>query len=131
MQQEQGPRHFFSFTNNEIPSDFAWFADNSDGHPHAVGGKKPNAFGLNDMHGNVAEWVLDCASNDYSSKPADGSPWLKDGCRRRVQRGGAYLHRIRMLRSAQRDFLADDQKNNYAGFRIAREFGDTKSSNSN
>jgi len=37
----------------------AWYADNSDDNPHAVGGKQPNAFGLYDMLGNVKEWVLD------------------------------------------------------------------------
>jgi formylglycine-generating enzyme required for sulfatase activity len=39
--------------------EFAWFADNSDGRLHDVGGKKPNKWGLYDMHGSVAEWVAD------------------------------------------------------------------------
>lgn len=39
--------------------DYAWFADNSDGKYQKVGTKKPNPWGLHDMHGNVMEWTLD------------------------------------------------------------------------
>lgn len=40
-------------------AEYAWFYDNADGAMQEVGTKKPNPFGLYDMHGNVSEWVLD------------------------------------------------------------------------
>lgn len=54
-------------------SEIAWYEHNSGGAPHAVGKKQPNAFGLYDMLGNVAEWVLDRYFNKYDlDSPATG-----------------------------------------------------------
>jgi len=88
----------------------AWFADNSDGMTHAVGGKKPNAFGLHDMHGNVAEWVIDqCIDGGYTRQAALPQPVaLADAITwptklsPRVVRGGAYYDDADRLRSAAR-----------------------------
>jgi formylglycine-generating enzyme required for sulfatase activity len=50
----------------------AWYSANSDDESHAVGGKKPNAWGLYDMQGNVREWVADLYSaNYYRNSPVD------------------------------------------------------------
>ena len=53
-------------------TDYAWGASNSDGVQHPVGQKLPNAWGLFDMHGNVAEWVMDTYADDaYSELPSN------------------------------------------------------------
>jgi len=54
----------------ETIDDYAWYFDNSEKGPAAVGTKKPNAFGLHDMLGNAAEWTV----NQYTD---DGHAWLK------------------------------------------------------
>jgi len=54
--------------------DTAWYAENSDDETHPVGQKKPNAWGLYDVHGNVREFVSDFYSADYYSMSPDTDP---------------------------------------------------------
>ena len=90
------------------------------GNTSPVGSFKPNAFGLFDTAGNLAEWVEDCMSNDEGA-PADGSAWLSGGgCDRRVMRGGDYMSSPRYLRSAHRSSEPVDYRIYYIGFRVAR-----------
>ncbi|HAC91478.1 MAG TPA: transcriptional regulator [Planctomycetaceae bacterium] len=64
-----GSTSAYSFGDDERELDqYAWFADNSDESPHPVAQKKPNAYGLYDMHGNVMEWTIDnFGDNGYQS----------------------------------------------------------------
>ena len=84
--------------------DYAWFDDNSGNKTHPVGQKKPNAFGLYDMHGNVWEWVADTWHNNYGGAPTDGSVWDSGDSDWRVLRGGSWYNNAKDLRCAVRDW---------------------------
>jgi formylglycine-generating enzyme required for sulfatase activity len=55
-------------------TDHAWTAANSGGSTQAVGLKKPNAWGLYDVYGNVAEWVIDAYAADFYSRSSAANP---------------------------------------------------------
>lgn len=85
----------------------AWYVDNAE-KPMRIGKKKPNAYGLFDMHGNVAEWCLDHYVKDqYASYPADKpivAPVVLPDAKEYpyVVRGGSWDDDADMLRSAAR-----------------------------
>jgi formylglycine-generating enzyme required for sulfatase activity len=90
-----------------------------------TGSYKPNAFGLHDMHGNVAEWVEDCFSfmNDAGDLPVDGSARQEPDCSYRAYRGGGYRSAPIFVRSASRGTASADSRSSMAGLRLARTLG--------
>jgi formylglycine-generating enzyme required for sulfatase activity len=90
----------------DMAKDYAWFVDNSDAKYQKIGKKKPNAWGLYDMHGNVAEWCLDQYVPDAYSKFVGAvveSPWMKATTPYpHVVRGGSWDDEPLALRSAAR-----------------------------
>ena len=100
----------------------AWFNANSGSNTNPVAQKRPNAFGLYDMHGNAWEWVQDTYHENYPGAPSDGSAWVSGGDQaRRVRRGGAWFNVPRYLRSANRNRVAPDVRNDGStSLRIAR-----------
>ena len=86
-------------------SDYAWYGEDSSVPPHQVCSKTPNAWGLFDMHGNVAEWCFDSYASDYSTSRGDGRAVTDHGISPRlcfVIRGGARHSCATSCRSASR-----------------------------
>jgi formylglycine-generating enzyme len=106
----------YSFGNDSSQlGDYGWSVDNSESTPHEVGLKKPNAWGLYDMHGNVAEWVLDEYTADgyrrlagKLTKSGDAVAWPTK-LYPRVLRGGTWDNEPAELRSAARMPSSDDE----------------------
>lgn len=99
--------------------EYAWFEDNADWERHDVGSKKPNAFGLFDMHGNVAEWVLDQSYEGGFSHLADkenltaASAFVQpDETYGRVAKGGMFESTADQCRSASRLISEEEWKDN-------------------
>ena len=85
-----------------------------------VGSFQPNPFGLYDIHGNVAEWVLECGMPDYRDAPEDGAEVIPGpACRTHAFRGGSWDSQPDGLASRRRGSgrgPADDR-----GIRLVRE----------
>ncbi len=82
-----------------------------------VGLKLPNAFGLHDMHGNVAEWTADWYAGDYYRQSLAVDPKGPEGGEKLVVRGGSAWSRPSMLRVSARDQAAPGYMNVSVGFR--------------
>lgn len=84
--------------------EYAWFSENSDNAYHKVGSKKPNAWGLYDMLGNVAEWTLDQYVPDYVAQlPSTTDPVMPHKSRYpKVLRGGHYQSKAADMGSSNR-----------------------------
>jgi len=110
----------YSFGDSDsMLGEYAWYTDNSGSKTNQVGQKKPNPWGLYDMHGNVWEWVQDAGHSDYNGAPTDGSAWEESGSYR-VFRGCGWGSPAGYCRSAVRCYDARGRSNNL-GFRLVRE----------
>jgi formylglycine-generating enzyme required for sulfatase activity len=107
----------YSFGNDASELDeYAWHAGNSDAVPHEVGLKKPNKFGLHDMHGNVMEWTVNGYTPEgykYAVEKKQPMSILEsvfwpDSPENRVVRGGSFQDEAVLLRSAARVASKDE-----------------------
>jgi serine/threonine-protein kinase len=93
----------FYFGNDDQALDqYAWYIKNSGEKTHPVGQKKPNAWGLYDMHGNVWQWTLDFYDAEYYTKSPKKDPQCVSGSDSHVLRGGTWHYHAQDCRAAWR-----------------------------
>ncbi|WMW23028.1 formylglycine-generating enzyme family protein [Methanolobus mangrovi] len=116
----------YSFGDNDSELDEYCYCGNLDIGSHPVGQKKPNPWGLYDMHGNLWEWMQDMYHDSYEDAPADGSPREDADVSSkimRVLRGGSWQTSAAGCRSASRYCYPPIARRNSSrvGLRLLRE----------
>jgi len=113
-----GSKTKWSFGDDESAvGDYAWYDDNSGSTTHPVGEKKPNAWGLYDMHGNVWEWCSDGYGEYEAGVVSD--PTGTESASARVGRGGGWRYSAAGCRSAYRLRYSPSVRSDALGFRLA------------
>ena len=102
---------------SENLNEVAFYAGNSNHRTHPVGQKKPNSWGIYDMHGNVHEWCEDVY--EYYPNHDVTDPKGPESGSYHLLRGGSYLSEPISCRSAARYYNYHDDKQKFMGFRLA------------
>ncbi len=99
--------------------EFAWHAPNAEARTHPVGTRKPNAFGLHDLSGNVAEWVADYYDKNAYRLPGSDNPRGPATGTRRSVRGGSWRNEASHVRVSVRAWEDPFFASKTCGFRVA------------
>jgi formylglycine-generating enzyme required for sulfatase activity len=111
----------YSFGDGEKALDeYAWYSAESNRQTHPVGQKKPNAFGIHDMHGNIWEWCWDWYDPDFYKKSPAADPRGPEQATARVYRGGCWDYIPQLARSADRAWITPVYWSSNLGFRVVR-----------
>jgi formylglycine-generating enzyme required for sulfatase activity len=118
-----GSTTVFSFGDSpEKLGDYAWYRENSRSTSHPVAGKKPNAFGLYDMHGNVWEWCSDVFNSSFYTEAKvvdpENRPRGTSTYSSRSVRGGYFRDSARYIGSARRRAYSATSRSYRYGFRV-------------
>ncbi|WP_345969828.1 SUMF1/EgtB/PvdO family nonheme iron enzyme [Sulfurimonas sp. HSL1-6] len=100
---------------------YGWMATNAHGFVHSRGLLQPNAFGLFDMAGNVAEWCQDGATPDYKSAPSKAESLVSDNEAMKIIRGGSIKSSAEELSPSYRDSNIPAFRSETVGFRLILE----------
>lgn len=109
---------FFYGNDDTNLANYAWYVLNASHHPHPVGQKKANPWGVYDLNGNVWEWCEDTYIYNAYTDQRRLNPITVSGNHRKVIRGGSWKNNVEYLRNAYRGNYPPSYKNNALGFRL-------------
>jgi formylglycine-generating enzyme required for sulfatase activity len=118
-----GSNSMYSFGDTQYRlGEYAWYRKNAwdmgKKYGHSVGTKRPNLWGLYNMHGNVYEWCEDWYNKNYYLSSSVTDPMGPSSGSYRVLRGVSWADSANSCRSSNRNRSKPDQRDSYTGFRL-------------